>query len=279
MRETVSKAQQRGGIAIVADELTRTVKDVALASGASMVGIVAVESLAEHIESIFNILPTARNVVVVATKHSLAAIRSNNNQVAQFDTIHAYEEVARSAHQTARSLEAAGFASVAVPAFIPIDMSSPKKGMRGEICWRRAGARAGLGSIGENGLLVTRQFGAAVRLSGVVTEAELEPDAPLDEDACDHCLRCVDACPAAALGGEGKIGKRLCGDTIFAYGLRHFQQIVGDLVRKPPDEVDAILQGDGLRELWQTFMTGNYYYCFRCQAQCPAGELPRPKGW
>jgi hypothetical protein len=25
---------------------------------------------------------------------------------------------------------------------------------------------------------------------------------------------------------------------------------------------------------WQTFMTGSYYYCFACQAQCPATQLP-----
>jgi len=25
-------------------------------------------------------------------------------------------------------------------------------------------------------------------------------------------------------------------------------------------------------ELWQNFMTGNDYYCFACQAACPAGR-------
>jgi hypothetical protein len=30
----------------------------------------------------------------------------------------------------------------------------------------------------------------------------------------------------------------------------------------------ATLEGQGLRELWQNFMTGNYYYCFRCQIHC-----------
>jgi hypothetical protein len=27
-------------------------------------------------------------------------------------------------------------------------------------------------------------------------------------------------------------------------------------------------------QFWQTFMTGNYYYCIACQAQCPAAQLP-----
>jgi len=42
------------------------------------------------------------------------------------------------------------------------------------------------------------------------------------------------------------------------------------------------IEGKGLRELWQTFMTGNYYYCLECQAQCPASALypseERPEG-
>ncbi len=58
----------------------------------------------------------AKSIVVVAARHSLGAIRSANNQVAQFDTIHTYGEAARAAHGTARFLESNGFPSVAVPA-------------------------------------------------------------------------------------------------------------------------------------------------------------------
>ena len=81
-------------------------------------------------------------------------------------------------------------------------MDEPGKGMRGEICWRRAGVRAGLGTYGESGALVTKEYGQAVRLSGVVTTANLIPDTPVKEDVCDHCMRCVEACPVSALKGN-----------------------------------------------------------------------------
>jgi epoxyqueuosine reductase QueG len=253
--------------------LKQDAKNVALEQGADLVGVASVRDLAEHEEGIARILPSAKSIVVVAARHSLAAIRSSNNQVAQFDTIHTYGQAEKAAHRTARFLESRGAPSVAVPAFIPLDMAAPKKGMRGEICWRRAGVRAGLGSYGENGLLVTRALGSAVRVSGVVTDAELAADPPSEQDVCDHCMRCVEACPAGALAGKGKINKKLCGDVIFAHGFRYFQQVMEGIAKGAYVEMRQIIEGEGLRELWQTFMTGNYYYCFKCQAQCPAPAL------
>jgi len=102
-----------------------------------------------------------------------------------------------------RFLEPRRFPSIAMPAFIPIDMQDPGKGMKGEICWRRAGVRAGLGSYGENGLLVTGKFGSAIRLAGVLTTADLELGHPSAEDVCEHCGTCLSACPVAALSASG----------------------------------------------------------------------------
>jgi len=254
-------------------ELTRRAKSVALEHGADLVGVVDARDLPEHQEGISRILPSSKSVVVVASRHSLAALRSSNNQVAQFDTIHSYGQAERAAHRTARFLESNGYASVAIPAFIPIDMAEPKKGMRGEICWRRAGVRCGLGSYGENGLLITREFGAAVRVSGLVTEADLEADRPLDGDVCDHCMRCVESCPADALSGEGKIDKKRCGDVIFEYGFRYFKRVIQEIREFDPSATREVPEDVRLLEMWQTFMTGNYYYCFQCQCQCPASAL------
>jgi epoxyqueuosine reductase QueG len=257
------------------DELSNQLKSVARAHGADLVGIVEVSDLPEHAENIKKILPSARCVIVVASQHNTAALRSDNNQTAQFDTIYTYRECEQSVHKTTRYLVSEGFPSVAVPAFIPIDMAEPKKGMQGEICWRRAGVKAGLGSYGENGLLITREFGSAIRLAGLLTSAPLKADAALDEDFCDHCMRCREACPVGALSEGGKINKKLCGDHLFAYGLRCFTDLFHSLTNKPAREIEALCESHTLRELWQTFMTGNYYYCFKCQSQCPATKAPR----
>ena len=75
--------------------------------------------------------------------------------MAQFGTLHTYNGGARSADSLSRCLESAGLSSLAVPAFLSIDMLDTREGMKDEICWRRAGVRTGIGSYGENVPLVT----------------------------------------------------------------------------------------------------------------------------
>lgn len=61
--------------------------------------------------------------------------------------------------------------------------------------------RSGLGWIGKNCLLVTHEFGSAVRISSFLTDAPLLCDTPIDVSFCGECTLCVDACPAQALTG------------------------------------------------------------------------------
>jgi epoxyqueuosine reductase len=62
--------------------------------------------------------------------------------------------------------------------------------------------RSGLGWIGKCALLVTEPFGSAVRLTTVLTDAELPSGNPVDASKCGDCRVCVDACPAHAPSGK-----------------------------------------------------------------------------
>ena len=62
--------------------------------------------------------------------------------------------------------------------------------------------RAGLGWIGTNALLVTREFGPALRFSSILTDAPLEAAKPVDESSCGDCGECVRHCPAGAIKGD-----------------------------------------------------------------------------
>lgn len=61
--------------------------------------------------------------------------------------------------------------------------------------------RAGLGWIGKNCLLVTPEYGGAIRLSSLLTDAPLPTAVPVNESRCGGCRACVDSCPAGALTG------------------------------------------------------------------------------
>ncbi len=61
--------------------------------------------------------------------------------------------------------------------------------------------RAGIGWIGKCALLVTKEFGSAVRLSSVLTDAELEVGLPINESKCGACNMCENLCPANAVLG------------------------------------------------------------------------------
>ncbi len=246
--------------------------EIARSSGAPLCGAAAAGGLSGDGTEIRKILPGARTVVVVAAPHSRSAIESADIQVAQYDTIHAYGEAARASHALARRLERDGHRAVAVPAFIPIDMAPPKHGMVGAVDWRDAAVRAGLGGYGESGLLVTREFGPAARIGGVLTDAEIPPGEPLRENPCTHCNRCVEACPTGALSGEGRIDKRKCGERIFSGGYRAWRTFLLELIDAPPDKRKEMTGSQISLDLWQNFMTGNYYYCFACQSACPVGR-------
>ncbi len=69
--------------------------------------------------------------------------------------------------------------------------------------------RAGLGWIGKNTLLLTREYGSWVLLGELFTEVELPPDDP-HPDLCADCSKCLDACPTRALTPPGVLDCRRC---------------------------------------------------------------------
>ncbi len=67
---------------------------------------------------------------------------------------------------------------------------------------------AGLGWIGKSAMLVTEDFGPAVRLNRVLTDAPFPTALPVKKSRCGKCRACVDACPGEAPSGtEWNIGR------------------------------------------------------------------------
>jgi len=70
--------------------------------------------------------------------------------------------------------------------------------------------KAGLGWIGKNGNLISKQKGSFFFLAELIIDLELEYDIEPTKDHCGTCTRCIDACPTEAIVAPAVVDGSRC---------------------------------------------------------------------
>ena len=69
--------------------------------------------------------------------------------------------------------------------------------------------QAGIGWLGKNGMVITRDHGSWIFLGEILTTVALDYDTPI-EDYCGSCTRCLDACPTHAIVAPTVVDSARC---------------------------------------------------------------------
>jgi len=80
----------------------------------------------------------------------------------------------------------------------------------GPILERELAARAGLGWIGKNSMLIHPRHGSFFLLAEILLGIEIEPDEQIISDHCGTCTRCLRACPTGCILPTRQIDARRC---------------------------------------------------------------------
>ena len=121
---------------------------------------------------------------------------------------------------------------------------------------RDLAVRAGLGSLGKNGLLIVPGVGSNVVLGEILTDVALAPTAvpATPADICGACVACLDACPTQAFVAPRLLDSRRCLSYLTIESRGPFSPV---------------------EESW---LEGRLFGCDTCQDVCPWNAHQDPTG-
>ncbi len=177
-----------------AKQLAKEIKEVTLKAGADLVGIVSTSAIdalpsiwvgwtiQEHTKKTTDVMSDAKSTVVIG--------------------YHVWDDMLEIAIRKGEKWVYPGYFPLRTLR-LKVIHHLEKKGYKAvpfrSVSYKRLAQLAGFGNFGKNALIINPTFGPWIRLAPVLTNAEMTPDQPFDQDLCGDCENCVKACPVVAL--------------------------------------------------------------------------------
>jgi epoxyqueuosine reductase len=205
--------------------------------------------LSRHLEKrldVRRLVPGARSVICTALNYYHEAPKPNSTgpcgKIARYAWGRDYHDVIKEKlHRLADHIKTAVDTPVITRCFVD---TAP-------ILEKACAARAGLGWIGKNTLLLNEKFGSWLVLGEIVTDLELDYDEPIP-DRCGDCEQCLHACPTNALIEPRILDARRC---ISYLTVESKSQVPTDL---------------------QSKIGNRLFGCDECQNVCPFNQMKTP---
>lgn len=198
------------------------------------------------------VLPGAKSVIVLATNYyrEQAPLKRGHGRVARYAYGRDYHKVIGKRLKLLEKF--IGELRVSFPSSFPPEPNSPSENCTafvrtkssgetsppsspgqltksyvdtGPLMERALAEQAGIGRIGKNGCVISKELGSWILLSEIITTLDLSPGissgrpekpdrwsnpAEKSFNVCGNCTRCIDACPTGAIIAPGVVDSRLC---------------------------------------------------------------------
>ncbi|MHC4394379.1 MAG: 4Fe-4S double cluster binding domain-containing protein [Planctomycetota bacterium] len=176
--------------------LNSEIKSELTEEGACLVGFADISNLPAEI----------RDSMKFAVSMAVALDASVINEISNGPTKRYYQEYKKAneflsylCKQTVDNLKRHGNNATAIePTIVKLDFET----LATNLPHKTVATRAGLGWIGKSALLITKEYGPAIRLATVLTDAEFEVAEPIEKSYCGDCDKCVTRCPVDAISGK-----------------------------------------------------------------------------
>ncbi|MHA2287311.1 MAG: 4Fe-4S dicluster domain-containing protein [Promethearchaeota archaeon] len=202
-------------VQIASNEFWKEVEEQAKSLGIDLIGYAPIdENLMFEEDHVGGIEVLYQNAIVLGMEMDYKAIDTAPEPPAGVESLNIYAELGEATNLLTNFIRSKGYRAIACHP------------LGGPILYPAMAVKAGLGKIGKQGLLITKEFGPRQRLSLIAVNISPLPENTRVEFVidkyCTKCKRCVNLCPVSAIYSEpinkgGAIVTRIDGGKCIQY--------------------------------------------------------------